>query len=94
MAHVPDDIICKNDVFDIDFHPHQNIIGVACITGAVQVYVLSYAQHEVIIHLNSVRYAPTENQDLLNLEYHQDACRAIKFDSSGQGGDLFCIYTP
>nr|CCA14958.1 conserved hypothetical protein [Albugo laibachii Nc14] len=68
MAHVPDDIICKNDVFDIDFHPNQDIIGVACITGAVQI----------------VRYAATGNQEMLHLEYHQDACRAIKFDSSGQ----------
>ena len=45
MAHVPDDIICKNDVFDIDFHPNQDIIGVACITGAVQMYAPSTTLH-------------------------------------------------
>jgi hypothetical protein len=35
--HAPEDIVCKHDVFDIDFHPSQDVLALGMITGAVQV---------------------------------------------------------
>jgi hypothetical protein len=35
--HSPDEIFCNSEVFDIDFHPTQNIVALGTIDGIVQV---------------------------------------------------------
>ncbi len=35
--HTPEDIVVPHDVFDIDFHPNQNVVALGMISGVVQV---------------------------------------------------------
>ncbi|KAJ0411197.1 hypothetical protein ATCC90586_008913 [Pythium insidiosum] len=62
------DIACGAQVFDIDFHPAQDIVAVGNITGVVQVY----------------KYSEERNSKLLELNHHQDSCRALLFSPDGQ----------
>ncbi len=40
-APMPQNIVVDYDVFDLDFHPSQDVVALGTITGNVQVYVLS-----------------------------------------------------
>ncbi|GLD97506.1 hypothetical protein PINS_up006196 [Pythium insidiosum] len=66
--HTPEDIACGSQIFDIDFHPAQDVVAVGDITGVVQVY----------------KYAEEGNNKLLELNHHQDSCRALLFSPDGQ----------
>uniref|UniRef100_K3WEM9 Uncharacterized protein n=1 Tax=Globisporangium ultimum (strain ATCC 200006 / CBS 805.95 / DAOM BR144) TaxID=431595 RepID=K3WEM9_GLOUD len=66
--HSPDEIFCNSEVFDIDFHPTQNIVALGTIDGIVQVY----------------KYSEETNTQVLELKHHQDAVRAVLFNPDGQ----------
>lgn len=66
--HTPDEIYCDSQVFDIDFHPQADIVAVGCIDGIVKVY----------------KYSEETNTQILELNYHQEAVRALMFAPDGQ----------
>nr|CAD7572102.1 unnamed protein product [Timema californicum] len=63
----PPDILCEDFVVDISFHPSENIIAAATITG------------DVILH--SYTNESTEIKE--TLELHTRACRDIEFNEDG-----------
>lgn len=63
----PPTIQCEDFITDISFHPSDDMIAVALITGDVALY----------------KYANEENTLLENLELHTKACRDVEFNSSG-----------
>mmetsp|Transcript_22499 Transcript_22499/g.32854 ORF Transcript_22499/g.32854 Transcript_22499/m.32854 type:complete len:389 (-) Transcript_22499:160-1326(-) len=66
---VPDEISCQEQVFDLKFHPHADIVAAGLINGRVNVY----------------RYSANGPSDMvLELSHHQSSCRGIEFDSEGQ----------
>ncbi|DBA01043.1 TPA: hypothetical protein N0F65_002653 [Lagenidium giganteum] len=66
--HTPEDILVNDQVYDIDFHPTQDVLALGTISGVVQCY----------------KYSEEQNTQALELKLHQDACRALMFSSDGQ----------
>lgn len=64
----PPNITCEDHIVDISFHPHENLLGVASITGDVLIY----------------KYTNEENTLVDTHELHLKACRDIEFDSDGK----------
>lgn len=63
----PPVIQCEDFITDISFHPNEDMIAVALITGDVALY----------------KYANEGNTVLDNLELHTKACRDVEFTSDG-----------
>lgn len=63
----PPVIQCEDFITDISFHPNEDMIAVALITGDVALY----------------KYTNEGNTLLDNLELHTKACRDVEFNSSG-----------
>lgn len=63
----PPIIKSEDHIVDISFHPHENILGVASITGDVFLY----------------KYTNDENTLAQSLEVHTKACRDIEFSEDG-----------
>ena len=66
---VPEEILCGEQVFDMKFHPHMDVVAAGLIDGSIKVY----------------RYSTESSHHLLlNLNHHRLSCRGIEFDSAGQ----------
>ncbi|CAI2175530.1 11210_t:CDS:2 [Funneliformis geosporum] len=63
----PDALDFDNQVFDIAFHPSENIIATGLITG------------EVFCH----RYDNNENINILSIRPHNKSCRGLEFSHDG-----------
>ena len=74
-SHVPDEILCGEQVFDMCFHPHLNILGTALIDGRVQFHKYGNAGED--------------SEKVMELSYHSSSCRGITFSDDGQ--NLFSI---
>ncbi|CAG8546112.1 5238_t:CDS:2, partial [Acaulospora morrowiae] len=66
----PDPLTFENLVFDLAFHPHQNIIATGLITG------------EVFCHRYATE-ANAENQNILSIRPHRKSCRGLEFNHDG-----------
>lgn len=64
----PPVIICEDHVVDISFHPCNDLLAVASITGDVLLY----------------KYTNNENTLLNTLELHTKSCRDIEFNDDGK----------
>lgn len=64
----PPNINCDDHVVDICFHPNENLLAVASITGDVLLY----------------KYTNNENILIDTYELHLRACRDIEFDNEGK----------
>src|SRR5687767_13077860 len=64
----PQDIQCKEQVFDIDFHPFQNIIATGLIDGEVNIYRYGCDNGNVLIAKSL---------------HHTSSCRGVLFNSAG-----------
>jgi hypothetical protein len=60
-------ISLPDQVFDVQFHPHQDYVATACITGQVNVFA----------------YSPQGHRSVLELSYHMGSCRALQFTPDG-----------
>ncbi|KAF9916308.1 hypothetical protein BX616_004093 [Lobosporangium transversale] len=71
----PDTLSYKSTVFDFAFHPTENIIATALITG----------------HINCVKYIPGagNNESLWNVRPSKKSCRGLAFNHDGTG--LFTV---
>lgn len=63
----PPNIICEDHIVDLSFHPNENLLAVASITGDVLLY----------------KYTNEENTLLDTYELHLRACRDIEFNKDG-----------
>lgn len=64
----PKDLKFDDLVVDICFHPNREVIAAGHIGGNVTIHTYS---------------TTGENNELMNLEHHKKACRALKFSSDG-----------
>eukprot|EP00727_Mastigamoeba_balamuthi_P000022 m51a1_g10016 putative wd g-beta repeat-containing protein (490) ;mRNA; f:65857-67660 len=67
QGDVPPSIKLKCQPFDIAFHPHDNIVAVSLISGAVRIY----------------RFTGEGNELLHGKKVHAESCRAISFNHEG-----------
>jgi WD40 repeat protein len=69
-THVPDEIYCGEQVFDLVFHPHSDVLGVALIDGRIQLH----------------KYGPSgvASEKVMELNHHSLSCRGITFSNDGQ----------
>lgn len=72
---VPEELRCGEQVFDLDFHPHSDVLGTSLIDGRIQLH----------------RYASGDegNEKVMELHHHTSSCRGIHFSEDGQS--LFSI---
>lgn len=64
---VPGELLLKDEVFDVAFHPVKNYIATAEISGRVNIF----------------SYSTEENKKLLELKHHKKACRCLSFSTDG-----------
>lgn len=89
VDHSPEDIEFNEHIFDIDFHPHRNLIAAGLITGGVELYVSIDSPFEWRKTCPYPRpscsheYSEAKNVQLLQLKHHQDACRSVLFGETG-----------
>eukprot|EP01116_Phalansterium_solitarium_P023615 TRINITY_DN8376_c0_g1_i1.p1 TRINITY_DN8376_c0_g1~~TRINITY_DN8376_c0_g1_i1.p1 ORF type:complete len:390 (+),score=165.31 TRINITY_DN8376_c0_g1_i1:261-1430(+) len=65
----PEDIAEHDEIFAIDFHPSQDVLAVALITGEINMYRYAKQQPAAALH---------------RLRTHTDACRSVQFSSDGR----------
>tara|TARA_B110000090_G_C13322251_1_gene423995 strand:- start:412 stop:1074 length:663 start_codon:yes stop_codon:yes gene_type:complete len=65
----PQDIECGDQVFDISFHPENNILAAGLITGEVEVWQYG----------NEIG----ANKKLVSVFCHDGSCRGLQFDRAG-----------
>lgn len=68
MDQSPEEIELEHHIFDIDFHPQQDIVAGAMVNGVVELY----------------KYSEKQNAKVLELKYHSDSCRSVLFSNNGQ----------
>ena len=45
----PDDIECKNQVFDVNFHPHAQFLAVGLVDGEVDIFNYGFETDENVL---------------------------------------------
>ena len=70
-ALMPDEIDCKDQIFDLAFHPKFDALAVGLINGAVQIY-----KYETDAKL--------ENKLMLTCDGEDAACRGVMFTDDGE----------
>lgn len=68
-AHVPEEISCAEQIFDVAFHPTSDFLATALIDGAVEVWKYSTGE--------------SANQMILRNQIHASSCRGLKFNERG-----------
>jgi len=63
----PSEIQFNEPIFDISFHPSEDLISVGLVSGTVEIY----------------RYSCEENDNVYSQEVHNGSCRALHFNSDG-----------
>lgn len=74
-SHVPDEIYCGEQVFDLTFHPHSDVLGTALIDGRIE------------LHKYGASGIPSEK--VMEFNHHATSCRGITFSDDGE--HLFSI---
>jgi WD repeat-containing protein 55 len=83
---LPQEISCGEQVFDLKFHPHADVLAAGLIDGNVEVYKYSPADGNGGSYMGEGNM----NQHLLHLTHHSGhSCRGLEFDPYGQ--KLFTI---
>lgn len=70
MENTPEEIVVKEHIFDLDFHPLRDIVAVGQIDGKVNLFEYSSVED-------------VENKAVLELSYHHEPCRCVLFSQDG-----------
>lgn len=65
----PDDIECKSQIFDVNFHPHAPYIAVGLVDGEVDIFKYGFETDENVLMAES--------------RHHSSSCRGVLFNNAG-----------
>lgn len=69
--HIPEEISCDSQVFDLAYHPHANFIAIGEVSGKISIFKLSESDDD-------------ENLLLFDNHKHKQSCRGLLFTQDGQ----------
>jgi len=93
----PPDLLLNDHVFEIAFHPSENIIAAGLITGAVELYGrppiaadvavdytnLAFPSPSRLVPALRFRYSEEGNLHMASFTHHKKSCRAVQFSAQG-----------